>query len=114
MVQAEGLNWTSKVVWSSRLEMLEVVTLEETTSGAFALRLVSNPESIRIGGLRDLRGQRGLRRRRDHKLYSVFEADFARQGAEAADFHAHLEACRERLGTLDRRIVSTTTSHTVQ
>jgi len=39
-------------------------------------------------------------------MYSVFEADFARQGAEAADFHAHLEACRESLDTLDRRIVS--------
>lgn len=96
--RAEGLSWTPRMAWSSRLEQLEAVTLEEAEketereTGTFTLRLVANPEPVRINGLRELRRRSP---REERKLYTVFEADFARQGHEAADFRMHLQHCRE-------------------
>ena len=93
--RAEGLNWTPKVVWSSRLAMLEVVTLEDA-DGAFGLRLVSNPE---------LAGSQGLRRREERKLFSVFKADFA-QRHPAACFQTQLDTCCQNTRDSTRLFVS--------
>ena len=90
--RAEGLNWTPKVVWSSRLAMLEVVTLEDADD-TFGLRFVANPE---------LAGSRGMRRREKRKLFSVFKADFAHQGHAAACFRTQLDTCRDNVIELAR------------
>jgi hypothetical protein len=90
---AEGLNWTPKMIWTSRLDMLEVVTLEERTNSSessFALRLVCNPEPLP----HLLRGFRELRLRKERKLFSVFEAEFADQKQDAIDFREKLDDYR--------------------
>ncbi len=91
--RAEGLNWTPKVVWSSRLAMLEVVTSVEDTEGTSGLRLVSNPE---------LAGSPGLRRREERMIFSVFKADFAHPGLAVAWFWTQLDTCRDKAKGLAR------------